>query len=176
MKATRIVVLPVMFLSLLVMGGCATSTVSAFQKISPSENNKVAVSSLAITEKNMETRKIPDATEKAVADAILTSLKGNLNKKGLLTDKASASLYIDIQMYYRFHDFVEWLSAGEPAKVLIVQAILKDKNGSIVVQINSKDGTGALSDYRNITTSVAEELANQIEKILKEGVSVGKSP
>lgn len=176
MKILKIAVQPLILLALLVLSGCATSTISAFQQVSPSENNKVAISSLVVTEKNMETKKTPDAAEKAVADAVSASLKENLNRKGLLTDGESASFYLDLHMYYHFHDFFEWLSAGEPAKILTVRATLKGRNGSAVAQIDSKDGTGALSDYRNITTSVAVEIADQIEKIFKEGVTVGKSP
>src|SRR3989344_2626282 len=145
--------------ALLVLGGCATSTISTFQKVSPSENNKVTISSLVVTEKNMETKKTPDATEKTVADAVFASLKEKLNRKGILADREGASFGLDLQMYYYFHDFFEWLSAGEPAKILIVRATLKGRNGSAIAQIDSKDGTGELSDYRNITTSVAEELA-----------------
>lgn len=172
--------LAVALLTLFAVSGCATSSVSTFQKVSPSENNKVTISSLVVTEKNMETKKTPDATEKAVADAVFASLKENLNRKGLLADRGDALFNLDLRVFHYNTTLFGWLSGGGIVRGdpqgLIVRVMLSERNGSAIAQIDSMDGTGAMRDYRNITTSVSEELANQIEKILKEGVSVGKSP
>ncbi len=184
MKSLKIAVLPVILLSLLAMGGCVTigpeTTVTGFQKVSSFEPKKVTVSFPVVVKKDMKTKKSPDVTEKAVADAVYANLKENLNRKGLLADQEKASLGLDLKVHHYIATFFEWISEGGAAKGepqgLIVRLTLNRKNGSAVAQIDSMDGTGAMRDYRNITTSVSEELANQIEKILKEGVSVGKSP
>ena len=171
--------LAVALFALFAVSGCATSTISAFQKVSPSENSKVTISSLVFTEKNMETKKTPDATEKAVADAVLTSLKENLNRKGLLADRENASFSLDLRVFHYNTTLFGWLSGGGVVRGdpqgLIVRVTLNEKNGSAIVQIDSMDGTGAMRGYRILTTSVSEELSNQIEKILKEGIAVGKT-
>ena len=179
MKFLKIAVLSAILLSLLVMGGCATSTISAFHGVSPSENNKVIISSIVVTEKNMKTKKSPDVTEKIVTNEVLESLSENLKRKNLLADQ-TALFRLDLQVFYYKNTLLEWM-AGEGAARgashgLIVRGTVSKKNGPVVAQIDSMDGTGLLISYKNLTSSVTEELANQIEKILKEGVSVGKSP
>ena len=179
MKATKIAVLPAILFAFLMLGGCATSTISAFHGVSPSESNKVTISSLVVTRKDMKTNPTPDATEKVVADEVFLSLSENLKRKNLLADQ-TASFRLDLQVFYYKNTLLEWM-AGEGAARgaihgLIVRGAVSKKNGPVVAQIDSMDGTGLLISYKNLTSSVTEELANQIEKILKEGVSVGKSP
>ncbi|MBI3574784.1 MAG: hypothetical protein HY083_03920 [Gammaproteobacteria bacterium] len=102
----KISVLPLTFVALLVMGGCATSSyepesaVSVYQKVSSSENKKVSVSLPVVVEKDMATRKTPDATEKAVADETYAELKKNLNHKGLLANQESAPFRLDLLVHH----------------------------------------------------------------------------
>lgn len=184
MKTLKIAVLPVILLLLLTLGGCVTmgpeTTVTGFQKTTSFEPKKVTLSFPVVVEKDMKTKKNPDATEKAVAGVVYASLKENLNRKGLLADQDNTSFNLDLRVHHYIATFFGWISEGGAAKGepqgLIVRLTLSRKNGPAVAQIDSMDGTGAMRDYRNITTSVSDDLANQIEKILKEGVSVGKSP
>ena len=188
MKATKIAVLPVIFLSFLVLGGCATTgpetTISGFQKVSSFENKKVALSLPVVVEKDMETSKNPDATEKAVANEVYLELKKNLANKGLLANRDSAPFKLELRVHHVIHGFADWeyfgsrilFERGMGNQILVIRVILKNKAGGTIVQIDSIDNTAGLYDYRRLTTRMSAELASQIERIFKEGVSVGKSP
>ena len=96
MNITKIAVLPVILLAFLTLGGVQTvvpeTTITGFQKVSSFENKKVHLSLPVVVEKDMETKKNPDATEKVVADELYTKLKEGLNQKGLLAGDKSAPL------------------------------------------------------------------------------------
>ena len=188
MKATKIAALPVILLSLLVMGGCATTgpetTISGFQKVSSFENKKVALSLPVVVEKDMETKKNPDATEREVANEMYNELKKNLANKGILADRDSAPFKLELRAHYVSRIFAEWEYFGSRVladragggQILVIRVILANKEGGKIAKIDSIDNWGTLGNYQTLTTRVSAELANQIEKILKEGVNVGKSP
>ncbi len=85
MKLLRIATLLIAILALLALGGCVTygpeTTITGFQKISSFETKKVFLFSSLVVEKDMETKKNPDATEKGVADDVYADLKKNLIQK-----------------------------------------------------------------------------------------------
>lgn len=184
-KLLKIAALPLILVALLAMGGCVSieHSVSVLQKVSSSENKKVFVSLPVVVEKDMETRKTPDATEKAVADETYAELKKNLNQKGLLANQESASFGLDLRVHYVNSFFAGFeytgtrtLAAGNAGgQVIITRAILK-KDGVTVTKIDSVGNTGMAYSYQKLTGPISAELANQIEKILMEGISVGKSP
>lgn len=184
MKLLKIIALPLIFVALLAMGGCVSieHSVSVLQKVSSSEIKKVFVSLPVVVEKDMETRKTPDATEKAVADETYVELRKNLNQKGLLENQESASFRLDLRVHYvnSFfagfeHTGTRTLAAGNAGgQVIVTRAILK-KDGITVTKIDSVGNTGMAYSYQKLTGPISSELANQIEKILMEGVSVGKS-
>ena len=189
MKFLKIAVLPVILLSLLVMGGCATTgpetTISGFQKVSSFENKKVALSLPVVVEKDMETKKNPDATEREVANEMYNELKKNLANKGLLADRDSAPVKFEFRVHYVSRMFAEWEYFGSRiladrhggSQILVIRGILKNRVGGAIAQIDSIDNEGMLGGHKKwLTDPMSAELANQIEKILKEGVSVGKSP
>ena len=190
MNITKIAILPIILLSLLVMGGCATmgpeTTITGFQKVSSFENKKVALSLPVVVEKDMETKKNPDATEREVANEMYNELKKNLANKGLLADRDSAPFKLELLVHYtnKYNIFGvgEYFGSrilverGMGGQILVVRGILKNRVGGTIVQIDSIDNTAIVYDYHRLTTRMSAELANQIEKILKEGVSVGKSP
>lgn len=190
MKFLKIVVLPVVLPLVLMMGGCATvsrgaeSTVISTKKISSFENKKVSLSLPVVVEKDMETKKSPDATEKMVADEVYTDLKKNLAHKNILSIHQGGSvLESELRVHYVNRTLAEWEYFGSRAiaerkaggQIVIVRAILK-KNGATIAYVNAIDNTGTMRDRQPIIQAISAELANQIEKILKEGVNVGKSP
>ncbi len=59
------------------------------------------------------------------------------------------------------------------SQLVIVRADLKKKNTAIA-QVDAFDGAGILINYEIFINNVSTELANQIEIILKDGVTVGK--
>ena len=61
-------------------------------------------------------------------------------------------------------------------QILVTKGILKNMTGGEIAEIDTIDNTGIVYSYQRLTGRISVELANQIEKILKEGVSVGKSP
>lgn len=188
MNLLKIAVLPVILLSLLVMGGCATigpeTTVTGFQKVSSLENKKVALSLPVVVEKDMETKKNPDATEREVASEMYNELKKNLANKGILADRDSALFKLELRVHYVSRAFAEWEYFGSRiladraggGQILVIRMILANKEGGKIAKIDTIDNWGILGNYQTLTTRVSAELANQIEKALKEGVKVGKSP
>lgn len=146
--------LAVAMLAVLV-SGCVTpganSTVSVFQKIPLSESKKVFVSPPVVVEKDMETKKIPDATEKSVANGVYEGVQKNLNSKGLLANRESASLNLDLRVHYINSMFA---GVGYPmvtgfihsgaSQLVIVRADLK-KDGIVALQIDAFDGSGMVS-------------------------------
>lgn len=184
MKFLKIAVLSIVLPLVLMMGGCATveSTVTGFEKVSSFEIKKVALSLPVVVEKDMETKKNPDATEKAVADEVYAKLKENLNQKGLLTstvNKDSASFSLDLQVHYvsRYSAGFEYSTTWHPVGgQIIMTRINLRKNNAGFAQIDSFNNTGTLWSRDLIVRETVTELASQIEKILKEGVNVGKSP
>ena len=189
MKFLKIAVLPVILLSLLVMGGCATTgpetTITGFQKVPSFENKKVALSLPVVVEKDMETNKDPDATEREVANEMYNELKKNLANKGILADRDSAPVKFEFRVHYVSRMFAEWEYFGSRiladrhggSQILVIRGILKNRVGGAIAQIDSIDNEGMLGGHKKwLTDPMSAELANQIEKILKEGVSVGKSP
>ena len=188
MNITKIAVLPVILLSLLVMGGCVTvmpeTIVTGFQKFSSPELKKITLSPPVVVEKDMETKKNPDATEKEVANEMYLELKKNLANKGILADRDNASLNLDLRVHYVSRAFAEWEYFGSRiladraggGQILVIRVILANKEGGKIAKIDTIDNWGILGNYQTLTARVSAELANQIEKILKEGVSVGKSP
>ena len=86
-------------------------------------------------------------------------------------------------MHYVNRMFAEWeyftskmlSNRAGGGQILMVRVKLR-KNGLFVAQVDSFHNTGTLRNREPIVQETATELANQIEKILKEGVSVGKSP
>ena len=188
MKFLKIAVLPVILLSLLVMGGCATTgpetTITGFQKVSSFENKKVALSLPVVVEKDMETKKNPDATEREVANEMYNELKKNLANKGLLADRDSAPFKLELRVHYVNRAFAEWEYFGSRiiadrtggGKILVIRIIMKNEVGGVIAKIDSIHNRPILWDNRNLTDPMSVELANQIQKILKEGVNVGKSP
>ncbi len=79
--------------------------------------------------------------------------------------------------------FAEWEYFGSRilaerhggGQILVVRAIL-EKNGVAISKIDSIDNDGVAYNYYELVALMSLELATQIEKILKEGVKVGKSP
>lgn len=189
MKLLKIAVLPIILLSLLVMGGCVTTTgpemtTTGFQMVSSFESKKATISFPVVAEKNMGTKKNPDATEKAVADEIYTELKKSfINKSILSTEQNRNILNVDLSVHYVNRMFAEWeyftskmlSNRAGGGQILMVRVKLR-KNGLFVAQVDSFHNTGTLRNREPIVQETVTELANQIEKILKEGVSVGKSP
>ena len=188
MNITKIAVLPVILLAFLTLEGCMTvvpeTTITGFQKVSSFENKKVHLSLPVVVEKDMETKKTPDAMEKVVADELYTKLKEGLNQKGLLAGDKSASLNLDLRVHYVSRAFAEWEYFGSRiladrtmgGQILVTKGILKNMTGGEIAEIDTIDNTGIVYSYQRLTGRISVELANQIEKILKEGVSVGKSP
>ena len=190
MKTLKIAVLPLILLSLLTMGGCATvapeTTITGFQKVSSPENKKVHLSLPVVVEKDMETKKNPDATEREVANEMYNELKKNLVGKGIYADRDDVPFKLELRVHYVSRLLAEWEYFGSRmltdnrvmgGKIVVTEVWLKEKKGGgMVAKINTINNTGTASDFRPIIQGTAVELANQIEKILKEGVSVGKSP
>lgn len=187
MKATKIAVLPVILLTFLVLVGCASTgpetTITGFQKFSSFEPKKVTISLPVVVEKDMETKKNPDATERAVAGEVYAELKNDLAHKGFLADRDNSSFGLDLRVHYVSRMFAEWEYFGSKilaerkggGQIVIVRAILK-RTGVTVAYIDAIDNTGTMRDRQPVIQGISAELATQIEKILKEGVSVGKSP
>lgn len=183
MKALKITVLPVILLSLLMMGGCVTvleTKITEFHKISSSESKKISLSLPVVVEKDMETKKNPDAAEKTVAGEVYTDLKKNLTSKGLLSggrDENTFSVELKVHYVNRYSAGFEYSTALLPVggQIIITRVNLK-KNAVIFAQIDSFNHTGTLRSREPIVQETTTEIANQIEKILKEGVNVGKSP
>lgn len=187
MKAFKAGTSIVALLALLTFGGCAIvpeTTITGFQSVSSFENKKVSLSLPVVVEKDMETRKNPDVTEREVANEIYATLKENLALKGILSQEQSNNvLNVQLNVHYVNRMFAEWeyFGAGRMwdrpggGQIVLVRAKLTN-NMKIAVHIDSINNTGTLRDREPIVNSISAELANQIEKILKEGVSVGKSP
>ena len=190
MKLLKIAVLSAILLSLLTMGGCVTvvpeTTITGFREVSSFENKKVHLSLPVVVEKDMETRKNPDATESEVAGEMYNELKKNLAAKGIYADRDDVPFKLELRVHYVSHMFAAWEYFGSTriltggriggGQVLVIRGVLKNRAGAAIIQIDIIDNEGTLYHYRTLTSRVAPELANQIEKILKEGVSIGKSP
>ena len=187
MKLLKIAVLSIILLSLFTMGGCATfpgpeSSITGFQKVS-FEKKEVHLSLPVVVEKDMETKKTPDATEKAVASEVYTNLKENLARGNILSSRKNNNL---ISVELKVHYIDEYFGAykyfgvvsdrGVGGQIIMVRAVLKKEKIGVVAQIDSLHNTASYISRKPLTSRVAPELANQIEKILKEGVSIGKSP
>ncbi len=190
MKSLRIAVLAVILFALLGLGGCASligpeTTVTGFQNVSSFENKKVSLSLPVVVEKDMETKKNPDATEKEVANEVYLNLKKNLAHKGILSqERVDNVLDVQLKVHYvnnfsvftALEYFPGRLDRNGGGQILVVGGVLSKKNGTKVARINSIDNTGTVWNYKTLTDRMSIELANQIEKILKEGVRVGESP
>lgn len=174
----------------LLASGCGTvgrgaeSTVLGIQKVSSFENKKVTLSFPVVVEKDMETKKTPDTTEKVVADEVYTDLKKNLVHKGIFSaERDGNALDSELRVHYVNRTLAEWEYFGSRAiagrkaggQIVAVRVILKRAGGLAVAYIDAIDNTGTMRDRQPITQAISAELATQIEKILKEGVVVGKS-
>lgn len=188
MKAFKACTFVVSLLALLALGGCATTgpetTITGFQKISSFENKKVTLSLPVVVEKDMETKKNPDATEKTVANEVYANLKKNLAHKDILSqEQGNNVLDVQLNVHYVNRTFAEWEYFGSKifterkggGQIVVARAILK-RSGVIVTYINAIDNTGTMRDRQPVIQGISAELTAQIEKILKEGVAVGKSP
>ncbi len=182
----------VILLALLGLGGCATkygpeTTVTGFQNISSFETKKVLLSLPVVVEKDMETKKNPDATEKEVANEVYLNLKKNLAHKGILSqERGDNVLDVQLKVHYVNRAFAEFDYFGTErlltssrsfgGQILVINGIIRKKDGTRIAQIDSIDNDGTMWGYQKLTDPISVELANQIEKILKDGVTVGKSP
>ncbi len=180
----------VILLALLGLGGCASfigpeTTITGFQNVSSFENKGVSLSLPVVVEKDMETQKNSDVTEKEVANEVYLNLKKNLAHKGILSqERGDNDLDVQLKVHYvnnfsvftALEYFPGRLDRNGGGQILVVGGVLSKKNGTKVARINSIDNTGTVWNYKTLTDRMSIELANQIEKILKEGVRVGKSP
>ena len=206
MKILKIAVLPIILFALLAMSGCAVvtmpeTTINSFQKVYSFEYKKIALLPPVVVERNMDVKKVPDATEQEVAKEVYNSLKEHLIQRGFLSSHGEViEPVLDLELrvnyanrygadieYFGFNRIM-WGVASTDAKggrnvgwqILLVRASLKNKNG-VAVYLDTIDNTRGTylsnpQDKEKLIQDVSVELANQIEKILKEGVSVGKSP
>ena len=193
MKATKIAVLPVILLAFLTLGGCVTigqkSTIKRIADKVSLHDKKVYISSFTIVGKDMQTKKTdPDENEKATGREIYSALQNNLSQKGILDQNniMDNAIEININVHYALLSVTDWLSGTyykdatferlNGPKILVTRVIFRDRGGKNIVELNSVDSTGALFSKDSLIKSTVDTLANDIEKILKEGVSVGKSP
>lgn len=188
MKALRTGTSAVILLVFITLGGCASfpgpeSSITGFQNTSSFGATKVFVSFPVVAEKDMSIRKTPDATEKEVANEVYVTLRGNLAHRNLLSsDQNSDVLNIELKVHYideyfgAYKYFGVVSNRGVGGQIILARAIIKKNMGMAIAQIDSLHNTASYIDRKPMVGEISLELANQIEKILKEGVAVGKSP
>ncbi len=175
--------LTVALLTLLAMSGCVTTgretIITGFQKTHSFESKKVTVSLPIVVEKNMETKKDPDATERAVAEEVYINLKKNLARNNVFSlERSENILDIELKVHYvnRYSAGFEYSTTWHPIGGQIVVARVNLKmDGQVVAQIDSFNNTGTLLSKEPLVREIADDLTAQIEKILKEGIALGKT-